>query len=264
MISVFICDDNIQQLKKITECVERLILIDELELKLELSVSDPGGIIEFLKNKKVDGLYFLDVELGGGQNGINVAQAIREYDPMGTIAFITSHPHYRELTFKYNVEAVDYIQKGDEAEVYKRLKACVNRALKKYAAKHEGMRYGFKLPKGADVFCRYEDILFFETDASVPHRIILHTKRMQYVYYHTLDKVFAQLPKNIFFKCFRSCIVNLNNLTESCKDELMQGKSSITMANGAECKVSAGNRKSLLKFMEIIAPPSVPSREKVK
>lgn len=254
MISVFVCDNNLGHLKNITDYIEKLILIDELELKLELSVSDPAEIIEFIKKQKVDGLYFLDIELDGGQNGISVARTIREYDPVGTIAFITSHPDYRELTFKYNVEAVDYIQKGEQDELYRRIKACIDRARQKYKDRHEGLQYGFKLPKGSDVFCKYEDILFFETDPAVPHRIILHTKRMQYVYYHSLDKVFNELPKNIFFKCHRSYIVNLNNLTEACKDELTQGKTAITMPNGAECKVSAGNRKALLKFMEVSVP----------
>ena len=254
MVSVFVCENDSRYLKHITDCIEKLILIDELDLKLELTVSDPAEIIKFIKNKKVDGLYFLDIELDNGQNGIDLAREIREYDPVGTVAFVTSHPDYRELTFKYNVEAVDYIQKGDEEELYQRVKACINRALQKYAGRHEGLRYSFKLPKGSDVFCKYEDILFFETDPSVPHRIILHTKKKQYVYYHALDKVFSKLPKNIFFKCHRSYIVNLNNLTEVCKNELMQGKSAITMPNGAECKVSTGNRKALLKFMEVVKP----------
>jgi len=247
-----------QYLENITDCIENLILISELELKLEMSVSDPAEIIRFIKNiksaenKKIDGLYFLDIELDNGQNGINVAQAIREHDPMGTIAFITSHSDYRELTFKYNVEAVDYILKGDEDEMHERIKACINRACQKYTNRHEGTLYNFKMPKGEEVSCKYEDILCIQTYPAVSHKIILHTKRMQYVYNQSLDKVV--LPKNIFFRCHRSCIVNINNLTETCKNELLQGKPAITMPNGAECKVSAGGRKALLKFMEVSAP----------
>jgi len=257
VISVFVCENDSQYLEDITSCIEKLILIDELELKLEMSVSDPGEIINFIENKQVDGLYFLDIELDHGQNGINVARTIRKHDPMGTIAFITAHPNYRELTFKYNVEAVDYIQKGNEDELRERIKACVYRARQKYAKRHDGSRYNFKLPKGTDVSCNYEDILFFETDPSVSHRVILHTKRMQYVYYYTLDKVLKELPKNMFFRCHRSFIVNLCNLTETCKTELMQGKPAMTMPNGVECKVSSGNRKALLNFMAVTSRANV-------
>jgi len=196
----------------------------------------------------------LDIELDDRQNGVDVARTIRKHDPMGTIAFVTSHPDYRDLTFKYNVEAVDYIQKGDDDELRERIKACISRACQKHASRHDGTQYSFKLPKGEEVYCRYEDILFFETDLTVRHRIVLHTKRRQYAYYHSLDKIFVELPKNIFYRCHRSCIVNLHNLTETCKDELMQGKTTVTMPNGAECKVSAGSRKALLKFMEVSAP----------
>ncbi|MCL1845857.1 MAG: LytTR family DNA-binding domain-containing protein [Defluviitaleaceae bacterium] len=251
MISVFVCENDSQYLRNITDCIEKLILIDELEVKLEMSVSDPAEIIRFIENKKVDGLYFLDIELDDGQSGIDVARAIREHDPTGTIAFVTAHTHYRELTFRYNTEAVDYIQKGNK--VRERIKACIDRACQKYAGRHEGSRYVFKLPKGDEMSCKFEDILFFETDPAVAHRIILHTKRIQYVYYHSLDKIFKELPKNMFFRCHRSCIVNLSNLTQRCKNELMQGKSYVTMQNGAECKVSANKRKALLGFSEIIA-----------
>ncbi|MCL2387979.1 MAG: LytTR family DNA-binding domain-containing protein [Defluviitaleaceae bacterium] len=254
MISVFVCENNFQYLKSITECIEKLIIIEELDIKLEIATSNPAEVIEFIANKKVDGLYFLDIELDDGKSGIDVARAVREHDPNGTIVFITSHLQYRELTFKYNVEALDYIQKGNEDEVNERIKACVERAMRKYIDRNEGLHYCFKLPKGRTITCKHEDILFFETDPSVPHRIILHTKRMQYVFYQSLDKVREELPKNNFFKSHRSYIINLNNLTETCKTELMQGNPAITMPNGAECKVSASNRKVLLKFMAITMP----------
>ena len=254
MIPIFVCEDDHQHLKNITEFIEKFIMINELELKLELSTSDPAEIIEFIKNKKVEGLYFLDIELEGGQNGVEVARSIREYDTNGTIAFVTSHPGYRDLTFKYNIEALDYVQKGNEDEVYQRVTECINRAHQKYIARHEATRFSFKVPSRGELSCRYEDILFFEADPSVPCRIILHTDTIQYTYYYTLDKLLKELPKNIFFKCHRSYIVNLNNITENCRIELAQGKGNITMPNGAECKVSVGNRRALLKFLEVVRP----------
>jgi two-component system response regulator AgrA len=250
MISVFVCENDTGHLKTITECVKNLIAIDGQDLKLELAASEPSEILNFIKkSKKTGSLYFLDIELDRGQSGVDLARAIRKQDPAGTIAFITSHPGYRELSFKYSVEAVDYIQKGSPDEIRERIKSCINRACQKYEERHDG--YVFTQSKDTEVFCKYADILFFETCASVSHRIILHTKRMQYVYYGALDKVFSELPRNIFFRSHRSCVVNLNNLTAVCKTELMQGKNFITMPNGAECKVSAGNRKMLLNFMEM-------------
>ena len=58
MISVFICEDDFMYLKRISDCIEKLILIDELELKLEMSVSDPAEIIQFYRKQKNRWLVF--------------------------------------------------------------------------------------------------------------------------------------------------------------------------------------------------------------
>jgi len=250
VVSVFVCEDNPRYCQFVSECIKNRLMLDRVEMELVLSTSDPAEIIERIRSKNIYGLYFLDIELGDGLNGLDLAQQIREHDPNGAIVFITSHSQYLPLTFKHKVEALDYVQKGNDEEVQKHIIECIERVSKKQVARDE-KRYHFKIPNGGEDSCRYDDILFFEADPSVPHRIILHTKRLTYAHYQRLEKLEKELPASFFFKCHRSYIVNLTNLTETCKHELVQGKNGVTMPNGAVCKVSAGNKKALIKYMEV-------------
>ena len=167
----------------------------------------------------------------------------------GFIVFITSHSQYLSLTFKYQVEALDYIQKDDEDILHQRICNCIQNAYQKHVSRADEGSYIIKTQNGCRVSCAYSDILFFETDPLAARRLILHTKKRQYSFYGTLDKLFKELPKSSFFQCHKSFVVNLDNLSEKCKDDLTLGKDSIIMSNGSECRVSSRKRKNLLRLI---------------
>ena len=56
-------------------------------------------------------------------------------------------------------------------------------------------------------------------------------------------------PNSDFFECHKSFVVNLNNLTELCKDNLEKDKGYMTMSNGSRCYVSSRKRNKLLKLI---------------
>jgi len=60
-------------------------MLDGVEMELVFSTNDPTEIIKRIRSKNIYGLYFLDIELGDGQNGLDLAQQIREHDPNGAI-----------------------------------------------------------------------------------------------------------------------------------------------------------------------------------
>lgn len=254
MISVFICEDNEYFLDMISKCVQGYISMEGYDMEVVLCTPEPDEVIRYIEGNKVNGLYFLDVELGDGKNGVELARAIRQHDPRGFIAFVTSHPQYMQTTFEYQVEAMAYIQKADldssnEETVRQKIIDCIKNAYNKHVTRAEGGRFIFKAINGRMVSCEYGDILFFETDKGTK-RIILHTKKRQYAFYGTVNELTKQLPKGHFFRCHKSSIVNVNNLTEGCKEGLQMGKDYMVMPDGTECYVAVRKRKELLNMMK--------------
>ena len=222
--------------------------MEGLDLELVLSTTDPAEIIQFIKNNRVNGLYFLDIELEGGYNGLEVAQSIRQHDPRGFIVFITSHPDYLPLTFEYQIEALHYIQKADDVKAVRlKLCKCIKNAYHKHVSRSDDGCYIFKTQNGQRVSCEHKDMLFFEIDPHDSRRVILHTKKKQHTFYGALNQLSKKLPQGLFFRCHKSYIVNVGNLTEACIEFLTQGKDKMIMSNGCKCSVAARRRKELLK-----------------
>lgn len=254
MVSVFICEDNPRYLEMLDKCVKDCILIEDYDMESALSTADPNEIVGYIKNNPVNGLYILDVELDNGGNGVELARQIRRYDPRGFIAFVTAHPHYIQKTFEYQVEAMAYIQKSDDEKlVCKRVAECMKNAYGKHISRAYTTPFIFKSANGRTVSCEYGDILYFETDRHKGvKRILLHTKNRQYTFYGTISELIGTLPKGQFFRCHKSAIVNVGNLTEDCREDLKQGKDRMIMPNGTECPVSVRKRRDLLRLYAFI------------
>jgi len=254
MLSVFACDDNLVYLNKLSNWIESYISLHELCFEFALNTTNPDEIIQKVKSSSnINGLYFLDIELGAKCNGIQVARVIRKYDPRAFIVFITSHPQYMPLTFEYRVEALDYISKVDkETIICKKVHACLQDAYTKHLVRANEECFTFKVIGGHSIFCKYSDILFFETDPNNANRLILHTKNRHYTFYNSLDKICKVLPSELFFRCHKSYIVNMNNLPKFNNEtyHVYESGFCIIMQNGAECLVSRRQKGIFLESLE--------------
>jgi len=253
LLSVFICEDDIIYRKRMHHWIEGCIDNENLDMKIELCTSDPNKIIKLISTNKVNGIYFLDIELEGGYNGVEMATAVRQHDPRGFVVFITSYPEYLELTFEYKVEALAYINKTN-SDVKEKLYACIRYAYDKYVSRSDEGRYIFKTHSGQTVSCSYDEILFFETDTPGTKRIILHTDKRLYAFYSSIDELATTLPVGQFYKCHKSCIVNVGHLSINCIKDLVEKKGKIVMPNGLQCPVSTRKRLGLLKILESAYP----------
>ena len=149
---------------------------------------------------------------------------------------------------------MDYIQKTeDEDALCQKVCDCIKNAYIKYVSRADEARFIFKPINDRLVSCSYRDILFFETDLiKNTKRIILHTKRRQYSFYGTISKLLKELPKGQFIKCHKSTIVNIESLTESCREDLLNDRDYMVMSDGTECNVAIRKRKELLRIMDSI------------
>ena len=110
--------------------------------------------------------------------------------------------------------------------------------------------YTFKTPTGKQVSCMLDDILFFTTGAANSGQVILHTKKRQYTFYGALDNVASTLPAGQFFRCHKSYLINVGNITEGGKQSLSNGNDRIIMPDGMDCLVSFRKRKTLFNLLE--------------
>ena len=212
MLNVYICEDDKKQLARITKAVENTILIEELDIKVVLSTTDPYEVLKHVECSTNTGIYFLDVELNSSIDGIELASKIRNYDSRGFITFITTHPELSYLTFKYKVEALDYVVKGENENLEASIRNCILNANNKFLSTKRQMKKFFYAKCGQRILhIPYEEIVFFET-ASTPHKVILHTLNRRIEFYGHIGQVASDLDDR-FYQCHKSYIINRDQIT---------------------------------------------------
>ncbi len=241
MLSVFVCEDDLNQRTHLEKYINDYIMIEELDAKLVLSTDNPYDILNYLKsNVHTRGIYFLDVDLKSDITGIGLASKIREIDTIGNIVFVTTHSELTYLTFLYKVEAMDYIIKDTPGSICQRIQDCLHVANKRYLNDRTGEKKIFKIKIGNQIRgIEHSEIMFFESGL-VPHKVILHTFNSQIEFYHTIHEL-ANIGEE-FYRCHKSFVVNKTNI----KNIDRVGKV-IEMINGEFCLASSRSIKGLLK-----------------
>lgn len=242
MIDVCVCEDDTKQLNEIVNYINNYILIEDLEMKLRIASKDPHEILNYLENNKINkSLYFLDIDLQTDINGIELAAKIRERDMTSKIVFITTHAELVFLTFKYQVEALDFILKDLPDEIQGRIIKAIDLCNEQFKKKETDNEEYYQV-KTADHIrsIKVKDILFFES-SSVPHKVIIHLVNGQFEFYSTIKEIAHE--NKAFFRCYKSYVVNTNNI-----EAINRHTREITMTNGEKLMSSVMACRSLVKL----------------
>ena len=254
MLKVYICEDIQAHLDQLLEMTKDIIAIKNLDMVIEMISKDPEEILENVKKVQGTGLYLLDVNLKTDMTGFMLAKEIRKYDPTGYIVFITTHSEMTLLTFKYGVEAMDYIIKDDIKNLKKikeNIQNCILNAYEKYSNTFHKQNKVFNLKIDEDVInVEYDQILFFETSDTV-HKIRLHLFNRILEFYAKMKDIEDQLIEDnlnkTFYRCHNSYIVNIENIYRIDINQKIA-----IMKNDSECFISRRMLKPLLKAFENI------------
>ena len=247
MREIFICEDDDLQRKRLEKIIVNYILIEELEMKIELSTANPHDIIGYLReNKNTMGIYFLGIHLNAGIDGIELAEKIRKSDGYGCLVFLTSS-RGREAkinkVFEYRVEALDYIEKDDEEAMAARVLSCIDRVQEKHNQASDVSNY-FVFSKGRKMFSlAYDSIVYVTIDRHADNGIELYTDSMKYNYTGTLKKIAEQDAR--FFSCNKDIVVNLDHVRE-----IDSARLTVKMKNGAVLKVAKSRIAEFRKNVE--------------
>jgi len=253
MLSVFLYGNSRGFMENVLKTVRNHIAAQKFDMEVLICTSDPDKIIGFIEKTKSDGLYFLELEQGewdaSDAKGLEAARLIRKHDPRGFIVFLATSPDFLPLTFEYKLEALAYIQKADESIMRRQICECIADSYDKHVSRAQSGNFIFKEQGGGRISCAFDDILFFETDSSSSKLILLHAKKRSYKFYGTINEIVNELPAGMFFRCHKSYVINIGNLSEDAISNLRRGHDTITMPNGEICYVSARKKSGLLKLI---------------
>ncbi|VTS12907.1 hypothetical protein [Streptococcus pseudoporcinus] len=115
-------------------------------------------------------LFFLDIELGQNDKlGLSTAKKIKKIDPLAIIVFISSYSKFMPLTFRYQTEAFDFIDKNlCSKEKIERITKAVNFVI----SNSHSIKTSFFFENQNNILqIPFEKILFIET-SSESHHII--------------------------------------------------------------------------------------------
>ncbi|MGL5354725.1 MAG: LytR/AlgR family response regulator transcription factor, partial [Clostridium sp.] len=220
----------------IEKSIKNAIAKNDYPFRIKLSSPSPQ---EILSNVEGNDIYFLDVDLNNKINGFKLAESIRKLDASGYIIFVTTHSELTYLTFKYRVEAMDYILKDNVSEIDTRISNCLEDIYKKYNSDESNSKILTLNLDDRVVKIALNDIIFIETSTN-SHKVIIHEKNKSTEIFTTLKDISDKLDER-FYRCHRAYIVNKEKIKEINKVDRV-----VYMNTGAECLASFRLIKGLL------------------
>ena len=245
MLSIYICEDNVRQRKMLEQIVKSYIAVKNYNMKVVFSGDDPEALLRELEKRPTwQSLYILDVDLQHEMNGIVLASEIRKRDIYGSIVFVTTHEELSPLTFKYKVEAMDYISKNIPDSIITKIEECMDLAYRYMNDEKSSKNRGYQVKDGNTIrFVPFDDIIFFESSTQSSRKVILHMENSWLEFYGSLSEV--EKIGSEFFRCHQSYVINLNNIESIDKE-----KREVEMRGGRMAFIAKRRVSALLKHME--------------
>ena len=233
MVPIYLCDDDPQIRAAIRRELEKEILIKGYDMKVAAACAGPEELLEEIQKSGRRGIYFLDVDLKHEQyTGFTLGQAIRKMDPRGFLIYVTAFGELAFETFRYQLEALDYIVKGDTEAMTLRVQKCLESIRERMEAQRPGQG-NYCTIKILDTVRHIpvDSILYFEA-VGRRHTLQLHLDEELLEFNSSLDHFAEELGEN-FWRCHRSFLVNRSRIRAvHLKEQLVE------LDNGETCLLS--------------------------
>lgn len=227
---IFVCEDEPLYQTAITQAISRW---KEATKHFDTQVTvfhSSEDLLEVYKSKESLDLLFIDIQIPGEINGLELARSIRETDSEVFIVFITNYSEY--VYEGYTVNALRYLRKPvNDEEIYYCCSYVHNRlALQKansLCLTNAGKKY----------VIRYMEIISFEV-CSHDVYITTSTKAERIKISSRISDVYEMLPQQLFVFCHRSFIVNIAHIR-------MLRRTNLILSNGTSLPISRTYAESL-------------------
>ncbi|HCT90600.1 MAG TPA: DNA-binding response regulator [Lachnospiraceae bacterium] len=242
MLPVYICEDDARLRAAQRGFLERQILIEGLDMEVVLCSGHPEEVLQAVEASPGRGIYFLDVELRGeSMDGFALGQEIRKLDSRGFIIYVTAFADLAFETFRYHLEALDYIVKGDTERMYAGICHCLDVITERMCEENRQERSYFSV-KVMDVVKHIpmDEIMFFETSGRT-HRIELHGQHDRIDFLGSMRELEQEFGDR-FLRVHRAYLVQVAQVAQ-----LDLKNREILMQNGERCLFSRKMREPLLE-----------------
>lgn len=245
MVPVYICDDNLEAKKYLARVVENIIMIQGYDMKMVLAAGDPEEVLAHKEQYPGRAVYFLDVDLQNEQyNGFTLAKRIRELDPRGYLVFVTTHEEMIYETFRFRLEAMNYLIKDEPAKLNMQIRECLDEINRLISCENRGQGSYYTVKAGEGSYqVPLEDIIYFETTGA-NHRIILHAKNRVLEFRGYLNTIEEEVGSG-FLKVHRSYLIQLDKI-----EQIHYAEQKVIMNDGSICLLSRKGKRMLKEYFE--------------
>lgn len=208
-MKIFILEDDYRQQGRMETLLQKLSVQNNLPLAQLEIFSRAERLLEAIEERGSHQLFLLAMEIKGNPlGGLELAKQIRQQDSQAIIVFVTSHSELMSLTFRSQVSALDFIDKGLEPDDFEKRIEAVLLYVQRQEQKTVGDVFFFQ-GKYSQLQIPFEEIYYLETSPK-PHRILLHYSSGTLEFFASLEEVLEQDSR--FYQCHRSYIINLKNV----------------------------------------------------
>ncbi|HGD2891674.1 TPA: response regulator transcription factor [Streptococcus agalactiae] len=242
-MNIFILEDDFVQQAHFEKIIKEIRVQYNLHFKTVETFAKPVQLLESIYEIGLHNLFFLDIEIKNDeQMGLEVAKQIRQVDPYAQIVFVTTHSELMPLTFRYQVSALDYIDKGlSQEEFSQRIEEVLlyvdgicNKPLVENSFYFKSRYSQVQLP--------FNDLLYIET-SSRSHRVVLYTEKDRMEFTATLGDILKQEPR--LFQCHRSFLVSPLNIFKVDRIDRL-----VYFQNGTTCLVSRNKVRDIVSIVD--------------
>ena len=208
---VAICDDEISQIKNISDYLTRFSIKTDTEFQIERFTSGNELLKKYYNEKSPFDILFLDMEMPG-LNGIETAEEIRRIpDRNVLIAFITSYPEYMQDSF--DVQASQYFTKPVSYELFEQ-------KLEKMLDYINGLETNITVlsQKSGETILYLDDIICIEANKN--SNLIITTQNEEIVIKGKINNYEKELANKYFISIHRSCLANMKYIRKFNADSL--------------------------------------------
>lgn len=229
MLNFVLCDDNVSFLNNFEKALNNLILKNDFDAKVSFKSSNISEVLDYMKSNKVDVL-FLDIQLKSNENGIDIAEKIRNTNKDIYFIFTTGHLEYAFLAFQ--VKAFDYLPKPITQE---RLERTLVRLFDDVNFSSSSF-----IPVNNKTYINQNDIYYIKRDGM---KLVFKTNTDTFETYSSFNKFSDKLPSN-FVRCHKSYIANVNNISH-----IEANTNTLFFEGDAKCYIGPKYKNN---FMEVI------------
>lgn len=241
MLPIYICEDEEKIRNTERTWLEKQILIEGLDMEIALCTESPEELLHHLSGEVRQGIYFLDVELrGASMDGFRLGQEIRKRDARGFLIYVTAFQDLAFETFRYHLEALDYICKNDPEKMYAGISHCL-KVIAERVSREQGEQQAYFTVRTLDVVRHIplKEILYFATSGRT-HRIELHARQERLDFIGSIQELEEKLAPQ-FIRVHRAYLVQEDQI-----EQINLKTREVLLKNGERCPFSRNMKQRLL------------------